>query len=100
MQSNSLTKGFYVYVGLLLVLHSIPVVEDILAVVHIPVVDTREEASAALQIRIVTAHADQDVSHPHLLIAAQVVVLLLVVRMAAPGYSSVSPSFVPGYPRQ
>jgi hypothetical protein len=94
MQSNSLTTGLCVGVGLQLALHSIPVGEGILAVVHIPVaagdtpvVDTLEAASAALQIRIVAAHADHDVSHALLLVAVQEVVLLLVVRMVAPGCS-------------
>ena len=64
MQSNSRTTGLCACVGLLLALHSIPVVEGILAVVHIlvgaedtTVVDTLEAASAALQIRMVAAHA-------------------------------------------
>lgn len=110
MQSNSLTTDLCVGVGLQLALHSIPVAgEGMLAVVHIPVeagdtpvvdileagdtlvVDTLEAASAALQIRIVAAHADHDVAHALLLVAVQVVVLLLVVRMVAPGCSYISP---------
>jgi hypothetical protein len=67
--------------------------EDILvAAAETPVVDTLEEASAALQSRILAAHADQDLSHALLLIAVQVVVLLLVVRMVVPGCSCGSPS--------
>ncbi len=125
---NSLTTGFCACVGLLLALHSIPVVEDILAVVHIlvvegilavlhipvaaedtPVVDTLEAASAVLQIRIVAAHVDHHVSHALLLVAVQVAalllvvqmaVLLLVVQMAAPGCSYVSPSLIYDHPRQ
>ena len=119
MQSNSLTTGFCACVGLLLALHSIPVVEDILAVVHIlvvegilavlhipvaaedtPVVDTLEAASAVLQIRIVAAHVDHHVSHALLLVAVQMAALLLVVQMAAPGCSYVSPSLIYGHPRQ
>jgi hypothetical protein len=120
MQLNSLTTGFCACVGLLLALHSIPVAEGNLAVVHIlveeegnlavdtpveilvvdilvaaadtPVVDTLEEASAALQSRILAAHADQDLSHALLLVAVRVVVLLLVVRMVVPGCSYGSPS--------
>ncbi len=70
MQSNSRTTDLCACVGLLLALHSIPVVGGILAVVHIPgaaqdtpvwegipVVDTLEAASAALQIRMVAARA-------------------------------------------
>jgi hypothetical protein len=106
MQSNSLTMGFCACVGLLLALHSIPVVEDMLAVVHIlvvkgmlavvhipvaaedtPVVDTLEAVSAVLQVRIVDAHVDHHVSHALLLVAVQVAVLPLVVQVAAPGCS-------------
>jgi hypothetical protein len=107
MQSNSLTMGFCVCVGLLLALHSIPVVEDILvgedtpvvahilvvkgilAVVHIlvgedtPVVDTLEAASAALQIRIAAAHVDHHLSHALPLVAVQMAVLLLVAQVVA-----------------
>ena len=103
MRSNSLTTGLCACVGLQLALHSIPVVgEGSLAVVHIlpvaaedtPVVDTLEAVSAALRIRIVAAHADHEVCHALLLVAVQAVVLLLVVRMAVPGCSYVSPSFI------
>lgn len=75
--------------GLQLALDSIPVVAQ----------DALEAASAMLQIRIVAAHADHDVSNALLPVAVQMGVLLLVVRMAAPGYSCVSSSFVLGYPR-
>ena len=75
MQLNSLTTGLCVCVVLLLTLHSIPVAVDT------SVMDTLEEASAALQSRILAVHADQDLSHA----------LLLVVRMVVPGYSYVSP---------
>ena len=101
MRSNSLTTALCACVGLQLALHSIAVVgEGSLAVVHIlpvaaadtPVVDTLEAVSAALQIRIVAAHADHEVCHALLLVAVQAVVLLLVVRMAVPGCSYVSPS--------
>jgi hypothetical protein len=101
MRSNSLTTGLCACVGLQLALHSIPVGEGSPAVVHIPVaagdtpvVDTLEAVSAALRIRILAAHADHEVCHALLLVAVQVVVLLLVVRMAVPGCSYVSPSFV------
>ena len=66
--------------GLQLALDSIPVVAR----------DTLEAASAMLQIRSVTAHADHDVSNALLPVAVQMGVLLVVVRMAAPGYSCVS----------
>ena len=69
MQLNSLTTGFCACVELPLALHNILVVEGTLAEVHIPVavqgilvavgtpvVDILEEASAALQSRIVAAH--------------------------------------------
>jgi hypothetical protein len=104
MQLNSLTTGFCACVGLLLALHSIPVAEDNLAEEHIlveqegnlavdtPVEDILEEASAALQSLILAVHADQDLSHALLLVAVQVVVLLLVVRMVVPGCSHVTPS--------
>jgi hypothetical protein len=93
-----------------------PVAVDSLAVEHSPVVeeentlvvDILEEASVALQSRIVAVHADPHLSHALLLVAVQgmvvlliavrVVVVLLVVRMAVPGCSFESPSRVPGYP--
>jgi len=108
-------------VGLLLALHSILVGEGNLAEEHIlvavegnpveehilveaednlaedtpveilVVVDTLEEASAAVQSQILAVHADQDLSHALLLIAVREVVLLLVVRMVVPGCSYVSP---------
>jgi hypothetical protein len=108
MQSNSQTTGFYVCAGLPLAPHSIPVAVGTLAVVDIPVaaddtpvaldilvVDILEAASAALQILGVTAQLGLPVSLALLLVALQVVVLplavrmvaLLVVRMAVPGYS-------------
>ena len=105
MQLNSLTTGFCACVELPLALHNILVVEGTLAEVHIPVavegilvavgtpvVDILEEASAALQSRIVAAHADHDLFYALLLVAVHEVVLLLVVRMAVPGCSYVSPS--------
>ena len=71
----------------------IPVaVEGILVAVGTPVVDILDEASAALQSRIVAAHADYDLFYALLLVAVHEVVLLLVVRMAVPGCSYVSPS--------
>jgi len=125
-------------VVLLLALHSSLVEEEILVVVHIPVVeegipvedipvvvhnlieegnlaaadtlvvDILEEVSAALQSRIVVAHADLHLFHVlllgavqvmvFLLVAAQVVVLLLVVRRVVPGCSFATPSRVPDYP--
>jgi hypothetical protein len=93
MQSSSLATGLCVCVRLLLALHRIPVMGGILAAGDTAVVDTLEVAPVALQSRIVAAHADHTVSHALLLVAVQVVVLLLVVRMAAPGCSSFSPSF-------
>ncbi len=128
MQLNSLTRDFYVWVGLLLdhsilvvaegnlVEEDIPVVEgtpvatkQILVVEEdIPVVDILEEASAALQSRTVVAHADHHLSRARLLVAVRVevallaalqeMVLLLVVRMAVPGCSYGSPSLIPGNP--
>ncbi len=115
MQLNSLTTGCCVCVGLLLALHSILVAEGIPAVVHILVavegnlaadipvdilvaaadtfvVDTLEVVLAALQSRILAVHADQDLSHALLMVAVQGVAVLLVVRMAVPGCSYVSPS--------
>ncbi len=110
MRSNSQTTGLCACVGLLLALHSIPVVEGTLAVVDTPVaaddtlvavedipvaldilvaegdilvVDILEAASAALQIRVVAAQVDPQVPHALLLVALQVVVLLLVVRVVA-----------------
>ncbi len=122
MQLNSLTRDFYAWVGLLLV-HSILVeAEDTLAVEGTPVAteqisvevegnlveDNLEEASAALQSRTVVAPADRHLSLARLLVAVRVEVallaavqamaLLLVVRMAVPGCSFVTPSRVPGYP--
>ncbi len=134
MQSNSQTRDFYAWVGLLLV-HSILVVAegtlaevDTLAVEgtpvatkqisvevegnlveeDIPVVDILEEASAALQSRTVVARADRHLSHARLLVAVRVevallaavqaMVLLLVVLMAVPGCSFVTPSRVPDFP--
>ncbi len=128
MQLNSLTRDFYVWVGLLLdhsilvvaegnlVEEDIPVVEgtpvatkQILVVEEdIPVVDILEEASAALQSRTVVARADRHLSHARLLVAVRVevallaavqaMVLLPVVRMAVPGCSFVTPSRVPDFP--
>ncbi len=108
MQLNSLTRDFYAWVGLLLV-HSILVeAEGNLVEEDIPVVDILEEASAALQSRTVVAHADHHLSHARLLVAVRVEVallagvqamaLLLVVRMAVPGCSFVTPSRVPDFP--
>jgi hypothetical protein len=76
------------------------VVDTLVAEADTPVEDTLEEASAALQSLILAVHADQDLSHALLLVAVQVVVLLLVVRMVVPGCSYGSPSLVPGYQRQ
>ncbi len=69
-------------------------VVDILVAADSFVVDTLEEASAALQRRIEAAHADLHLSHVLLLVVVRVefvplavvreMVLLLVVRMAVP----------------
>lgn len=77
-------------------------VEGNLVEEDIPVVDILEEASAALQSRTVVAHADHHLSHARLLVAVRVevallaavqaMVLLLVVLMAVPGCSFVTPS--------
>jgi len=76
--------------------------EGNLVVAHTPVVDILEVAFATQPCRIVVAHVDQDLSHAFLLVvvqvmecllvAVQVVVLLLVDRLAVPGCSYVSPS--------
>ena len=66
--------------------------EGNLVVAHTPGVDILEVAFAAQPCRIVVAHVDQDLSHAFLLVAVRVVVLLLVVRMVAPGCSYGSPS--------
>ena len=60
-------------------------------VAHTPGVDILEVAFAAQPCRIVVSHVDQDLSLAFLLVAVQVVVLRLVVRLAVPGCSYVSP---------
>jgi hypothetical protein len=109
MQSNSQATDFYACAGPPLALHSILVVEGILAVVGIPVVaddnlvalgipaveGILEAASAVLHILGVAAQVGPHVPQALLLAALQVVVLLLavpevallVVRMVVPGYS-------------
>jgi hypothetical protein len=79
----------------------IPVEEGNLAAADTLVVCILEEASVALQSRIEAAHADLHLFHVlllvvvqwmvFLLVAVQVVVRLLVVRLAVPGCSYVSP---------
>jgi len=66
---------------------TLAVVADTPVALGILVVDILEAASAALQIRVVAAQVDPHVPHALLLVALQVVVLLLVVRMVAPGCS-------------
>ena len=93
-------------------------VEDNLAVAHNPGVDILEVAFAAQPCQIVVARVDQDWPHAFQLLVVQVlvfqhvalqakvflplvvrvVVLLLVVRLAVPGCSYVSPSRVPYSP--
>jgi hypothetical protein len=58
-----------------------------LVVAHTPVVDNLEVAFATQPFQIVVAHEVQDLSHPFLLVAVQVVVLLLVDRLVVPGCS-------------
>ena len=82
------------------VVHNL-VEEGNLAAADILVMGILEEVSVALQSRIVVAHVDLHLSHVFLVVvvqgmvvlqaAPQVVVLLLVVRLAVPGCSYVSP---------
>jgi hypothetical protein len=77
-----------------LVAVDIPVAEGNLVVAHTPGVDILEVAFVAQPCRIVVAHVDQDLSHSFLLLAVRVVVFLLVVRMAVPGYSYITPYWI------
>lgn len=127
MQLNSLTTGFCACVGLLLALHSIPVVEDNLAEEHIlveqegnlavdtPVEDILVAEAETLVEDTLVAEADTPVEDTleeasaalqSLILAVHAdqdlshALLLVAVQVVVPGCSYGSPSLVPGYQRQ